>query len=72
VRHVLLDASPAVLVDRIEGEGVRDPRAWRMDNVGMYLTARRSLRTFGHVVNTDDLDATEVADEVESIIRGDA
>jgi hypothetical protein len=69
VRHVLLDASPAVLVDRIEGEGVRDPRAWRMDNVGSYLTARRGLRTFGDVIDTDDLDAAEVTDAVEAIVR---
>lgn len=69
VRHVLLDASPEVLVDRIEAEGARDPRAWRMDNVGSYLSARRALRTFGDVIDTDDLNAGEVTDALEAIVR---
>ena len=64
VHHVLLHASPEVLVERIENDEVADPRAWRMDNLGAYLSARRALEGYGHTVQTDDLDPTEVADAV--------
>ena len=64
VRHVLLDASPDVLVERIEADQVPDPRVWRLDSLGTYLSARRALRQFGDVVDTDDLTACEVADAV--------
>lgn len=68
VRHVLLDVSAPVLVERIE-TGDPGPQGWRLDNLGTYLTARRELRTFGAVVDTDDLAADEVADEVQALIR---
>jgi len=68
VRHVLLDASPDVLVERIEADQVPDPRVWRLDTVGTYLSARRALRELGHVVDTDDLSPDEVADAVEGFI----
>ena len=64
VRHVLLDASPEVLVERIEHDGVPDPRVWRLDNLGAYLTARRGLEAYGAVVDTDELTPTEVAEAV--------
>ena len=64
VRHILLDASPDVLVERIEQDGVPDPRVWRLDNLGTYLTARRGLESYGAVVDTDDLTPSEVADAV--------
>jgi AAA domain len=68
VRHVLLDASPDVLVERIEADQVPDPRVWRLDTVGAYLSARPGLRALGDVVNTDELSPGEVADAVEAFI----
>ena len=64
VRHILLDASPDVLVERIEHDGVPDPRVWRLDNLGTYLTARHALKSYGAVVDTDDLTPSEVADAI--------
>lgn len=74
VRHILLDASPDVLVERIENFGeVPDPRVWRLDSIGAYLAARHRLRGYGDVVDTDDLTAGEVADDVLRLIgRGTA
>ena len=69
VRHVLLDVSPAVLVGRIEAaDQVPDPRVWRLETVGTYLSARRALRELGDVVDTDDLSPAEVADAVEALL----
>jgi hypothetical protein len=70
VRHVLLDVSAPALVERIESDDNPSPSGWRLDNVGAYLTARHSLRDAGDVVDTDDLAADEVADEVEQLITG--
>ncbi|MER7001938.1 AAA family ATPase [Dactylosporangium sp. NPDC000555] len=70
VRHVLLDVSAPVLVERIEADEDPGPQGWRLDNLGAYLTARRELRAFGAVVDTDDLDPDEVADEVQGLIGG--
>jgi hypothetical protein len=64
VRHVLLDASPGVLVERIENDRVPDPTVWRMDNLGAYLKERPALRGFGEVIETDDLEPGEVAEAV--------
>ena len=64
VRHILLDASPDVLVERIENDGVPDPRVWRLENLGTYLTARHGLGVYGAVVDTDELTPAEVADAV--------
>jgi hypothetical protein len=69
VRHVLLDASADVLVDRIEADENPDPQGWRLDNLGAYLTARRELREISTVIDTDDLTPDEVADEVQSLIQ---
>ena len=69
VRHVLLDVSAPVLVDRIEADDNPSPQGWRLDNLGAYLIARHDLRTVGAVIDTDDLEAAEVADEVEALIR---
>jgi hypothetical protein len=69
VRHILLDASPDVLVERIENFGeMPDPRVWRLDSIGAYLAARHKLRTYGDVVDTDDLTPDEVADDVLALI----
>jgi hypothetical protein len=69
VRHILLDASPDVLVERIENFGeVPDPRVWRLDSIGAYLAARPKLRTHGDVIDTDDLSPTEVADDILTLI----
>ncbi|MEV8512712.1 AAA family ATPase [Dactylosporangium sp. NPDC051484] len=70
VRHVLLDVSAPVLVERIEADEDPGPQGWRLDNLGAYLTARRELRAFGAVVDTDDLVPDEVADEVQELITG--
>jgi hypothetical protein len=70
VRHVLLDVSAPVLVERIETDDNPSPQGWRLDSLGAYLIARHDLRTAGDVVDTDDLEADEVADEVETLIRG--
>jgi hypothetical protein len=64
VRHVLLDASPDVLVERIEQDGVPDPRVWRLDHLGTYLTARHGLEAYGTVIDTDELTAAEVASAI--------
>ncbi|WP_432827847.1 AAA family ATPase [Dactylosporangium sp. CA-092794] len=69
VRHVLLDVSAAALVERIEADDHPGPQDWRMDHLGAYLTVRRELRALGEVIDTDDLDAAEVADEVQGLIR---
>ncbi|GAA0743323.1 AAA family ATPase [Dactylosporangium roseum] len=69
VRHVLLDVSAPALVERIESDPDPDPQGWRLDNLGTYLVARHDLRRGGAVVDTDDLTADEVADEVEALIR---
>jgi hypothetical protein len=68
VRHVLLDVSAPVLVERIESADSPNPQGWRLDNLGAFLTARHDLRTAGDVVDTDDLEADEVADEVQALI----
>ncbi|WP_426511250.1 AAA family ATPase [Dactylosporangium sp. McL0621] len=69
VRHVLLDVSPPALVERVEADDDADARGWRLDDLGAYLTARRDLRPLGEVVDTDDLLAEEVADEVQDLIN---
>jgi hypothetical protein len=69
VRHVLLDASADVLVERIEADDNPDPAGWRLDHLGAYLTVRRELRELATVVDTDDLEPDEVADEVQALIR---
>ena len=70
VRHVLLDVSAPVLVERVEADDSPEARGWRLDDLGAYLTARRDLRALGEVVDTDDLGADDVADEVQDLIRG--
>ncbi|WP_433058449.1 AAA family ATPase [Dactylosporangium sp. CS-033363] len=68
VRHVLLDVSAPALVERVEADDGPDSRGWRLEDLGAYLTARRDLRPLGEVVDTDDLDPDEVADEVQQLI----
>ncbi|MGI5177682.1 AAA family ATPase [Dactylosporangium sp. CA-152071] len=69
VRHLLLDVSAPVLIDRVEHDDDDDPQAWRLDQLGAYLTARRDLRAHADaVLDTDDLEADEVADDAEAII----
>ena len=68
VRHVLLDASVDVLVERIEADEASDPRGWRLDNLGAFLVTRHDLRRHGQVVDTDELEPSEVADAVAAII----
>jgi hypothetical protein len=68
VRHVLLDVSAPVLVERVEADDSPDAREWRLDDLGAYLTARRELRALGEVVDTDDLGPDEVADAVQDLI----
>lgn len=70
VRHVLLDVSAPVLVERVEADDGAGARGWRLEDLGAYLTARRDLRPLGAVVDTDDLLADEVADEVQDLING--
>ena len=70
VRHVLLDVSPDVLLERIENDPVHDPRAWRLDNLEIYLTARYALEGFGEVVDTDERTIEEVADAVQEALSG--
>nr|BFE62092.1 AAA family ATPase [Dactylosporangium thailandense] len=69
VRHVLLDVSAPALVERVEADGSADAGGWRLEDLGRYLTARRDLYSLGEVVDTDDLLAGEVADEVQELIR---
>ncbi|HTJ38554.1 MAG TPA: AAA family ATPase [Dactylosporangium sp.] len=69
VRHVLLDVSPPVLIERVEAADSLDADGWRLEDLGAYLTARRDLRALGEVVDTDDLEPDEVADEVHHLIR---
>lgn len=68
VHHLLLDVSAPVLVERIETDDNPSPHGWRLDNLGAYLTVRRELRAVGDVVDTDDLEPDEVADDVQSLI----
>ncbi|MGI5244013.1 AAA family ATPase [Dactylosporangium sp. CA-139066] len=69
VRHVLLDASPDVLIERVEADESLDADGWRLEDLGTYLTARRDLRELGAVVDTDDLEPGEVADEVQRLLH---
>lgn len=68
VRHLLLDVSAPVLVERVEADVSDSPQALRLDRLGAYLTARHDLRLDGAVLDTDELEADEVADEAETII----
>jgi hypothetical protein len=68
VRHLLLDVSAPVLIERVESDEDDAPQIWRLDQLGAYLTARHDLRRVDAVLDTDDLDAAEVADEAEAII----
>ncbi|GAB3874855.1 AAA family ATPase [Dactylosporangium cerinum] len=70
VRHLLLDVSAPVLIERVENDDDDGPQAWRLDQLGAYLTARHDLRRVDAVLDTDDLEADEVADEAEAIIAG--
>ncbi|WP_327005211.1 ATP-binding protein [Dactylosporangium sp. NBC_01737] len=70
VRHLLLDVSAPVLIERVENDDDDGPQAWRLDQLGTYLTARHDLRRVDAVLDTDDLEAAEVADEAEAIIAG--
>lgn len=68
VRHLLLDVSAPVLIERVESDDDDGPQIWRLDQLGAYLTARHDLRRVDAVLDTDDLDPGEVADEAEAII----
>ena len=70
VHHLLLDVSAPVLIERVEQDDDDGPQAWRLDQLGTYLTARHDLRRAGAVLDTDDLEPAEVADEAEAIIAG--
>lgn len=71
VRHLLLDASAPVLIERVENDEDDGPQEWRLEQLGAYLTARHDLRRrVDAVLDTDDLEADEVADEAEAIIAG--
>jgi hypothetical protein len=70
VRHLLLDVSAPVLIERVEQDDDDGPQAWRLDQLGAYLTARHDLRRVDAVLATDDLEPAEVADEAEAMIAG--
>ena len=69
MHHVLLDASPGRLRQRIEAD-IEDPaaRAWRLERMDAYLAARPHLLTRGAVVDTNDLGPDRVADAVAATI----
>lgn len=70
VHHLLLDVSAPVLIERLENDDDEGPQSWRLDQLGAYLTARHHLRLAGEVIDTDDLEPDEVADDAEALIAG--
>lgn len=69
VRHFVLHADPATLLDRIEHDTVLGPSSFRRSYVDAYAEASAGwLHRSGHVVDTSSVSADEAAAEIAAVL----